>query len=266
MKFVSLIVLLVVLLCGQSSAQLTWQARELDLTPVPGQEQVVGEFAFTNSGTYPVTIHSVKTNCDCTTAELEKKVYQPSESGIIKAVFKPGNREGHQRKTILVKTDDDKEQNVLLVLKIDLKEIVSIEPKAVIWQAGEEATSKTITIRIKQEAPLKIVDVVHLPRILPPDEKNLPAGSVILEELPVKVELKEIEEGREYQVVLTPEGTRSEGRAKWELKTEQPSSRKIDRIYASVVDEAAELVRAEKRRAAILSSTTQPVSETSVQQ
>ncbi|MFZ4763511.1 MAG: DUF1573 domain-containing protein [Roseimicrobium sp.] len=44
-------------------------------------------FAFTNSGTEPVSIRSVRTSCGCTVADASTKTYAPGEGGQIKVTF-----------------------------------------------------------------------------------------------------------------------------------------------------------------------------------
>lgn len=74
----------------------------------PSESAVHVEYRFANKGDKPVTILSMEPSCGCTSAELEKKVYQPSERGIIKVTFDVGERQGWHQKTIKVKTDDPK--------------------------------------------------------------------------------------------------------------------------------------------------------------
>ena len=87
-------------------AQIEWAKRSVELRPKPDEAQVVATFPFTNAGTEPVTITSLRTSCDCTTASLAKHTYAPGEGGSITATFTVGGRTGPQTKTILVQTTD----------------------------------------------------------------------------------------------------------------------------------------------------------------
>jgi hypothetical protein len=94
-------------------AQLQWPHRSIELRPKPDEPQVVATFPFTNAGKEPVTITSLKTSCDCTTASLAKHTYAPGEGGEITATFTVGGRSGLQSKTILVQTTDKAEGTIL---------------------------------------------------------------------------------------------------------------------------------------------------------
>ena len=70
-----------------SFATLTWDPQRIEFTAKTADKQAVGIFRFVNSGKTTITITSVKPDCGCTTAELEKQTYAPGETGEIKAVF-----------------------------------------------------------------------------------------------------------------------------------------------------------------------------------
>lgn len=79
----SVIVLIALGWVGTSSAELHWRKALIQQTAAPADEEAVAEYAFTNAGPDTVTIQSVHSSCGCTTAALDKKVYQPGESGRI---------------------------------------------------------------------------------------------------------------------------------------------------------------------------------------
>ena len=117
---------LIVLLPVASSAQIQWPQRIIELRPKPDQAQVVATFPFTNAGSEPVTITSLRTSCDCTTASLAKHTYAPGEGGSITATFTVGGRTGPHTKTILVQTTDKLEGTVLLTMQVHLPEVLSL--------------------------------------------------------------------------------------------------------------------------------------------
>jgi hypothetical protein len=96
----------IVLFPVTSLAQIHWTQRIVELRPKPDEAQVVATFPFTNEGKEPVTITSLRTSCDCTTASLAKHTYAPGQGGSIMATFTVGGRTGPQTKTILVQTTD----------------------------------------------------------------------------------------------------------------------------------------------------------------
>ena len=97
-----LLALLAMLGCAQAQSALRWDKKIIELQPGPLEKTAKGEFTFTNVGKQPVTIDSVKPSCGCTTAGLEKKIFQPGETGHLTAVFTIGSRKGDQAKSIRV--------------------------------------------------------------------------------------------------------------------------------------------------------------------
>ena len=105
-----------------SWADIQWSHRSVELRPKPDEPQVVATFPVTNAGSEPVTITSLRTSCDCTTASLAKHTYAPGEGGSITATFTVGGRTGPQTKTILVQTTDKVESTVVLTLQVHVPE------------------------------------------------------------------------------------------------------------------------------------------------
>lgn len=157
-------------------AGLKWDNPEQTFTIKPTDSSVVAKYRFTNTGTAPVTIDSVRTSCGCTTANLTKKEYQPGESGEIEARFEVGGRVGHQEKAILVTTSESPQNPAVLRLIVDIPESVKITPEMVFWRVGEAPEPKTIEVSVSDESPAKIVSVVSSkPDIKATVEDTLPA-------------------------------------------------------------------------------------------
>lgn len=104
------------------------------------------EFVFENTGDGAVEISEIKTTCGCTTAELDKMAYAPGESGVIKGVFRVGNRQGMQEKKVRVFTKDLAQPEIALVLKLDIPQLVTMKPGLLLWRVGSEPDTKVLTI------------------------------------------------------------------------------------------------------------------------
>ena len=137
---------------------LVWKKQEIEVRSPKKKKKVTADFYFTNQGTNPVTISEVKTSCGCTTAKLDKKIYQAGESGSIKAQFEVGSRTGFQQKHILVTTDFLTNNPAQLTLKVYLPEVLKIEPNLLQWERGQ-----TNELRIMLETtgilPMKVIGV-----------------------------------------------------------------------------------------------------------
>jgi hypothetical protein len=141
-------------------AGLKWDNPEQTFAVKPADSTVLAKYRFTNAGTEPVTIDSVRTSCGCTTATLTKKEYLPGEAGEIEARFEVGGRVGHQEKAILVTTSDSPQAPAVLRLIVNIPESVKITPEMVFWRVGDAPEPKTIEVSVSDDSPAKIVSVV----------------------------------------------------------------------------------------------------------
>lgn len=174
-----------------SYAQLQWEKEEISLKTEIGTKKVETFFKFKNAGKYPVMIQNVKSSCGCTVPSLTKKDYAPGEEGQVDVIFNIGNRTGMNHKRILVTTDDEDHPEQALMLIVDIEELLSIKPLFLRWDVGGEAETKTVNIEIFKE-------IIH-----PITLKNANArpGDDF------KTELKTIQEGKKYQIEVTPANT-----------------------------------------------------------
>ncbi len=97
---------------------LEWETKRISIVATHEQESAEGIFAFTNNSDQTVTIKSVRSSCGCTVPELEKREFQPAESGEIKALFTFGTRTGAQRKSISVVTDEPDQEEPRTIGKL----------------------------------------------------------------------------------------------------------------------------------------------------
>jgi hypothetical protein len=182
--------------CAIASALLLWglsgsAALKFDQTVIedvvsPDAKRYPFEFAFENVGDEIVEISEIKTTCGCTTAKLEKMVYQPGEKGVVTGTFSVGSRQGLQEKKIRVMTRDLAQPEVQLALKLDIPQLVTMKPGLLLWRVGSEPTTKVLTISPNADLGAKIVSV----------ECESPDFAV--ESLP------KVEGSNEYEVVVVP--------------------------------------------------------------
>jgi len=79
-----------------------------DFGVVSEGEKVKHEYVFTNTGTAPLIINSVRASCGCTTPNYPKEPIKPGEQSKIEVVFDTSNQPGMQHKviTMLANTED----------------------------------------------------------------------------------------------------------------------------------------------------------------
>jgi hypothetical protein len=184
-------------------AQLTWDKTDQSFDATPEDQSVVARFKFTNTGTKPIKIQSVMTSCGCTTAALSKTDYAPGESGEIAANFVPGGRTGRQDKRIMVTTSAAPGQPTVLKMHVYIQERVSVQPEFVLWRLGEQPDPKAIRITIGGNSPIKVVSVTS----------DNPA---------IKVKLREVNPGKEYEAQVTPDNAAQRESATLSIRTDYP--------------------------------------------
>lgn len=167
---------------------LAFESQRLALTVTQGTAEVSGEFRFTVTGNNPVTIRNAHASCGCTVPDLERRAYQPGETGVITAKYHPGSRQGRQTVRIAVTTDSPLQPNIELFLDVDIPEMVSINPRIIFWGQGEAPTPKVIEIAVNTPEPHAVRDVIAANEDF-------------------TVALEEVEAGRKYRVLVTPRAT-----------------------------------------------------------
>lgn len=143
MKMFRLILLAVVMVCGQNSmAQIKVLPKErIDsianppLAPNAGnlifeQDMIIAKFAsgdtasrtfeygFTNKGVRPLVISRLLSTCTCAKAEYDKRVIKPGERGVIRLIYNPEGRLGKNVRRVFVYTDDNTQPSAVLRLEV----------------------------------------------------------------------------------------------------------------------------------------------------
>lgn len=190
MKIWPIVLALAQCLC-HAHAELKWDRKDVVLTPSPTDPFADAAFGFINAGKDPVTIEKLESSCDCTTASLPKTTIDPGERSEIVTRFNIGDRRGLQTKTVTVRVKGEA-QPIVLSLVVTIPELIRILPPMVIWEKGEAAKTKTISLKAFEGKPVKI-------------------ASVISSEPNVKVKLETIRVNQEYAIVVTPNSTAKPG-------------------------------------------------------
>lgn len=166
---------------------LEWKTQTLAFTTAPFQTTQEAVFKFTNTGTKPVTILDVESNCDCLDAAADRQVYAPGESGVIKSSFTVGDRLGLYERRIKIVTDESPEP-VRLLVRIEVPELVTLTPRSVAWKLNEPAAEKAVELEVIPGMKIEFARVQ-------PTSGDFDAR------------LETIETGRRYRVHLKPPAT-----------------------------------------------------------
>lgn len=177
---------------------LVWAKEKQHFDTSFGQDSVEAVYKFTNTSDRPVTITEATASCGCTVPSLDKKVYQPGESGELKAIFTLGSRQGEQRKTITVNTETGGEQNQYnLMLEVDIPVPVTLTPRVRFWSVGEQAEAQEVAISFNEKLPMEIQGLKRK------DDQEPESFDY---------EIETVKEGLEYRLKITPKHPNAKSR------------------------------------------------------
>jgi len=152
-------------------------------------KKVTADFEFTNKTDKPVTVAKYEATCSCMSVMIKegKLRYAPGESGVVRAEFDMGNFSGVVDKVVALWIDNDPadKPSVSLTVRVHIPVLVSTEPKTVKWDLNGNGDPQTIHIRMDHTKPIKITSVSC---------SNEAFGT----------QLKTVEEGKSYDLLVTP--------------------------------------------------------------
>jgi hypothetical protein len=215
-----LIIPLLAWLAPLQAASLTFKETLKEIHAPADVQSVTAEFAFTNRTNKTVDVVKYDAACSCMNVQISngKLRYAPGESGVIKATFDMGNFSGTVDKVIAVWLDKDPQDkpSVALTVRVHIPVLVAINPKTLSWNIGEKATPQTIRVTMNHSKP------IHL--------KSVTSSSPAFTH-----EMRALEEGKSYEVVVTPTEMGTPGLAVLRLDTDcEIAKHKIQQAFAVV--------------------------------
>lgn len=182
--------LLWILLVGWLQAGgLTFEKTLIDVHLTADGTTATSDFSFENKTDKPVTIARVDKTCSCLGAEVKggKLCYQPGEKGVIRVAFELGNFAGVVDKSVVLWLDKDPAErpSATLTVRVHIPVLVEMSEKTLKWTLGGAPEPQRIDIRMKHDKPIRIL-------------KTSSSSEAF------KVALKTLEEGRHYELWVTP--------------------------------------------------------------
>lgn len=169
-------------------AEMALDVPVVEIKPRPEDEEVETTFKFRNNGKKTVKITGLESACSCLSAELDKAEYQPGEVGTGRASFKVSTFVGRHEKYVTATTDDPKQPEWRIQFAMEVPAVVDIKPKTLQWFIGDEPQAKSCLVHFTGDEPTKILKISST-------RDN------------VGFEWKELKEGREYLITVTPKTT-----------------------------------------------------------
>ncbi len=115
--------------------------------------KVEHDFIVRNTGDAELTITAVKTSCGCTAAKPEKNKLAPGEEAAIHTTLSLRGRQGKQKKTVTVSSNDPKQPKYLLTIEGQAIAAILTHPLAANFRDidGSVAHTQTIELTAKKE-------------------------------------------------------------------------------------------------------------------
>jgi len=203
-----------------SAGQLTFKETVRELAPGPGETKVKVDYPFTNDTDKTIIIKETQGDCSCTAIEISggKTAYEPGESGVIRLNFDMGTSTGKVEKGASIWTDGDQKDapSQRLILKVNIPVLVEMEPKTLKWEIGKEPEPKTIKFRMLGDKP------IHIKSVTPSTEQ-------------FTQELKTIEDGRSYELVITPKNITGKALSIFRVETDcEVPNHRTQQVFAVI--------------------------------
>jgi len=187
------------------SATLDFKEMSKEINAAADVLTVTGDFEFTNKSDKPITITKADPGCSCVSVQVSegKLRYEPGESGTVRAKFDMTNFSGTVDKVIVLFLNDDPadKPSQVLKLKVNIPVLVGIEPKTVKWDLGAKSEPQKIKIKMIEG------QTIHVTAIKSSSDA-------------FACELKTVEDGKHYELVVTPREMNTPGIGVFRIETD----------------------------------------------
>jgi Protein of unknown function (DUF1573) len=187
------------------AAGLEFDELEKKVTAAAEATTVMTDFSFTNKSNKAITISKSDPGCSCLKVQISdgKLKYEPGESGVVRTTFDMGNFSGDVDKYVALWLDDapDSSPTMRLTVHVHIPVLVGIEPKTLKWNIGEKVEPKSIRITMAEGKTIHIAGIT--------------SSSTAFSQ-----ELKTIEDGKKYDLVVTPLDPTAPGMAVIRIETD----------------------------------------------
>lgn len=202
------------------AAGLDFPSKSMETTPEPDANLVNVDFPFSNKTEKPLIIKESVPNCSCVKISIKggKMDYAPGESGVLRASVDITNLSGEVEKSaaVYLAGDPETKPSAILTVRLHIPVLIEVAPKTVRWNLGEKPEPKVIRITMHHDKP------IHL-------------NSVTTNKESFRHRLKTIEDGKQYELEITPADTSTADLAVFGLTTDCDVKRhKNAQAYADV--------------------------------
>lgn len=187
------------------AAGLTFESELVEVHAPADAKSIVADFKFQNKTDKPVTIAKFDKTCSCIGVRVTdgKLTYAPGEGGEIRASFDMGNFSGVVDKMVVLWLDSDPQDkpSITLTVRVHIPVLVALSEKTLKWTLGSKPETRKIDVKVDYTKPIRIVST------------NCTSENF-------KVQLKTLEDGKHYELLVTPENTEDPGLAIIRIETD----------------------------------------------
>lgn len=202
-----------------------------DVNAAADAATVTESFEFKNLGDKPVTITKADPTCSCLKVEISggKLTYAPGESGVVRVTFELGNFFGTVDKMVAIWLDADPpdKPSKSVTVRVHIPVLIAIEPKTVKWEVGGQATPQTIQIRMAEGQTIHVTGVKSSSELF-------------------ATEIKTLEEGKKYDLIITPSAMTGPGLGVIRIETDCTVTKHRAQQAFAVVSKPSQAARAPK--------------------
>lgn len=150
---------LVVLSAKAATAQIVWEKQQMLVDATLSEKSIKVEFPYQNAGGQSVKILEVKPSCGCTTTDLKEKEVAAGEKGILSATISLDNANGGtDKKQILVRTNENAEDPINLVVVIRQPTVLKLSHKRLVL-GSDKASTQIVNVAPGDVAESKVLGV-----------------------------------------------------------------------------------------------------------
>ena len=191
-----------------------------EIHAAPDQHILTSDIEFKNTSDKPVTIERYEATCSCMGVKVKdgKLVYAPGEGGVLRTTFDMRNFVGDTQKAIqiVLAGDPPAKPSIVLNFNIHIPVLVKVEPNTLSWELGAAAEARKVTITMDHSEPIRVTGV--------------DCGKDVFQ-----IDLATIEEGRKYEVTVTPTGTAEPDLGVITIRTDCKIERQaVQRVFAFI--------------------------------
>lgn len=185
---------------NKPAPKITFESLEYNFGTVGPRVKKVGEFKFTNIGDAPLRITNVDRCCGVV-ARLDKTVYAPGESGVLKVEYRSSSLASTMKRRLYVNNNDATNSRVTLTIQAKVELRVTWEPKRLkLLLKDENVGCPKITLKSTKNDPFSVTSFTSTGDSITADiDRSVEATEIVLQP---KVDMEKLQKSRTGRISI----------------------------------------------------------------